>query len=635
MTRDKVGRSIGNSRVLACPHILLCRPPTCDLLLISHHSSPKHPLPNIHNKQRAASLRIRIAQPCCHRHVSGEQCLLHLLIRRHRFDVPLPQACKPSHLTLPILAGGALFGFDISSMSGVIGTQAYKRYFGFPVSYTQGAIVAAMPAGSLVGSLTSSFLADRYSRKVALQISCVIWIIGSILMCAAQNVGMLCLGRVICGLCVGIASSIVPVYQSEIAPKEIRGRVVSLQQWAITWGILIQYFIQFGAAEGTGGGPSDPNQPTAAFRIPWGVQMVPAFILLIGLFFMPYSPRWLASKDRWEEAIQVLAAIHGNGDINHPKVLAQYQEIEEALRFEREQATSSFKALIEPRMFKRVLLGMSIQMWSQLCGMNVMMYFIYFIMSSAQIASPLATASIQYVINVALTLPAILFLDKFGRRPALLLGSFGMMTWLFVSGAVQQYFGQANTDETRNADNSDVTWIVFNNKPASSAIVACSYLFVATFATTWGPVSWTYPAEIYPSKIRAKAVSLSTASNWFWNMVLAFGVPPLLWNISYKMYYIFGAFNAAALIHMALLAPETKGYTLEEMDEVFDSGLPAWKKPKKTSRLEELAREIEAGNVKVSVPLGSGAAPGAAAGATAAADTVEKTGDAEAPKTTA
>lgn len=166
-----------------------------------------------------------------------------------------------------------------------------------------------------------------------------------------------------------------PVYQAEIAPKEIRGRVVSLQQWAITWGILIQYFIQYGASF-TGGGSTNPNQGTAAFRIPWGVQMVPAAILLAGMFFFPKSPRWLASKDRWEEALRVLASLHGHGDVNHPKVLAEYQEIEEALRFEREEAVSSFSALVEPRMLKRVILGMSIQMWSQLCGMNVMMYYI-------------------------------------------------------------------------------------------------------------------------------------------------------------------------------------------------------------------------------------------------------------------
>lgn len=231
-------------------------------------------------------------------------------------------------------------------------------------------------------------------------------------------------------------------------------------------------------------------------------------------------------------------------------------------------------------------------------------YYIVYIMEGAQIASPLATASIQYVINVVMTLPAILFLDKWGRRPSLIYGSFGMMTWLFISGALQQYYGQPNTEETRTPDNSDITWIVINNRPVSSAIVSCSYLFVATFATTWGPVSWTYPAEIFPSKIRAKAVSLSTSANWFWNMVLAFAVPPLLWNISYKMYYIFAAFNGAAFIHMALMAPETKGFTLEEMDEVFDSGRPAWKKFDRGSRLEELEREIERGNVKVSVPAG-------------------------------
>lgn len=138
-----------------------------------------------------------------------------------------------------------------------------------------------------------------------------------------------------------------------------------------------------------------------------------------------------------------------------------------------------------------------------------------------------------------------------------------------------------------------------DNPSVSKGIVAASYLFVATFATTWGPTSWTYPAEIFPSKVRAKAVSLSTAANWFWNMILAFAVPPLLWAINWKMYMIFAAFNGAACIHMTLMAPETKGYTLEEMDDVFDSGRPAWKTHKKTSRLDQLARDIELGEVKV------------------------------------
>ncbi|KAH6687973.1 high-affinity glucose transporter [Plectosphaerella plurivora] len=478
--------------------------------------------------------------------------------------------------------GGGLFGFDISSMSGVLGTMAYRNFFNDPMGERQGGITASMPIGSFFGALSSSFIADRWSRKWAIQFSCILWVIGATFQCAANGVEMLCVGRFIAGFCVGICSAIVPVYQSEIAPKEIRGRVVSLQQWAITWGILIQYFIQYGAAEGIGGGPEDDNQPTAAFRIPWGVQMVPGIILFFGLFFCPHSPRWLASKDRWEEAMAVLVHVHGKGNANDPRVLAQYQEIEEALRFEREQAVSSFKALTEKRVFK---------------------HYIVYIMQGAGLGSPLLTASIQYIINVALTLPAIIYLDKWGRRWPLLLGSFGMMTWLFISGALQHAYGQPNTDETRNNSNQDVTWIVYEQQSVSIGVVACSYLFVATFATTWGPVSWTYPAEIFPSKVRAKAVSLATSTNWFFNTILAFAVPPLLVNINYNMYYIFATFNALGLIFIFLVGVETKGYTLEEMDDLFNSGVPAWRTHVKKSRLDELEREIAAGNLKVDRPV--------------------------------
>jgi MFS family permease len=212
----------------------------------------------------------------------------------------------------------------------------------------------------------------------------------------------------------------------------------------------------------------------------------------------------------------------------------------------------------------------------------------------------LLTASIQYIINVALTLPAIIWLDRVGRRPALLAGSLGMMTLLFVSGSLQGAYGKPNpfTDPTL----SDISWVLdSSHKAVSQAVVAMSYLFVATFATTWGPTSWTYPAEIYPSKIRAKAVSLATASNWAWNCVLAFAVPPLLWKINWKMYLIFGTFNALAFIHMFLCAHETKGKTLEEMDDVFDSGRPPWKPAPKTSRIDRIAADIENGELKVAI----------------------------------
>ena len=215
-------------------------------------------------------------------------------------------------------------------------------------------------------------------------------------------------------------------------------------------------------------------------------------------------------------------------------------------------------------------------------------------MQGAGVKDPLLTASIQYIINVVMTIPAIIWMDRWGRRPTLLLGSFGMMTWLFISGALQGAYGQPATEA-----GSAVTWVLVNKTQQAKAIVACSYLFVATFATSWGPVSWTYPAEIFPLKIRAKAVSLSTATNWAWNCALAFAVPPLLRSINWKMYMIFATFNGCALIHMFFTAYETKGKTLEEMDEVFDGSFKPWQKAPVGSRMDKLARDIEAGKVKV------------------------------------
>jgi MFS family permease len=223
--------------------------------------------------------------------------------------------------------------------------------------------------------------------------------------------------------------------------------------------------------------------------------------------------------------------------------------------------------------------------------MNVMMYYIVYVFEGAGIHDPLLPASIQYISNVVMTLPAILYLDQWGRRPSLILGAFGMMCCLIVSGAVQAVYGEPNLHRTTH--NQEVTWLVIDKPGPSRVIIFCSYLFVAIFATTWGPISWTYPAEIFPLKIRSRCVSLSTASNWTWNCALAFAVPPLLREINWRMYIVFATFNGAALVHTYLCAPETKGKTLEEMDEVFDSGRPAWRKGAEGSTLETLQEEIE------------------------------------------
>ncbi|KAH7045701.1 general substrate transporter [Linnemannia elongata] len=477
--------------------------------------------------------------------------------------------------------GGMLFGFDISSMSGVVGTERYQNYFNRPSSSLQGGIVASMAAGSFLGALLAGPLGDKISRKRTIMLAATIWIIGSIIQCAAQNVAMLIVGRIINGVAVGLASMIVPVYQSEIAPKNIRGRIVSLQQWAITWGILIQYFIQYGCSF---------IESDAAFRIPWGIQVVPGLILLAGISLFPFSPRWLADQGRAEEALDVLANLRANGDRNHPEVQAEFKEIQDAITFDRTLAARSYSELFKTPNSRRVFLGITLQSWSQLTGMNVAMYYIVFIFQGAGITGQnanLQASSIQYVLNVLMTIPAILFIDRWGRRPVLIIGSIFMALWLFLIGGLMGAYGSALV----SPGNATTTWAIQGNDSASHAVIACSYLFVCSFAISWGPVSWTYPAEIYPLRIRSKAVSLSTASNWAFNFALAYAVPPLLESIQYRTYFIFGGFCVAMTIHVFFMFPETKGRTLEEMDQIFNSDVPmfkAWEASKipTTSRIE-------------------------------------------------
>ncbi|KAK9335451.1 general substrate transporter [Lipomyces starkeyi] len=489
-----------------------------------------------------------------------------------------------------VAIGVALIGFDISSMSGVLGTHQYQDFYRNPLGIRQGLITSAMAAGSIAGALSAGALGNsRFSRKVTIQGGTVLWCIGSALQSASNGVPMLVCGRVISGICIGLTASLTPTYQSEIAPRKIRGRIVSFQSLAGSLGIMIQYFIQYGCSF---------IDSEASFRLPWAIQAVPAVVLFVGLFWFPYSPRWLASKDRWEEVLCVLAYLRTpNNDINNPHVLAEYKEIEDQIRFEREIRAQPIRELLSPKMRKRVFLGMAVQIWSQLTGMNVMMYYIVYILQSAGITSFMLASAIQYVINVVMTIPAILWVDKYGRRPALLLGALSMALWLYLIGGLLMQYGQPNP-----VMNQPSTWLIMDHPAVSRTILACSYLTVGSFAVTWAPVSWIYQAEVVPLRIRVRSVSLSTASNWAFNYLLALTVPPLLRSISWRLFFIFASLNVMAFVHMWFAAPETKQRTLEEIDEIFEHGEPFWKSftgTKTPSRLEQLAKDIETGKLKI------------------------------------
>lgn len=491
-------------------------------------------------------------------------------------------------ITAVAVIGGGLFGFDISSMSAIISTDNYRCYFNKgaihyvdgvkkcpgPNADVQGGITASMAGGSWLGALVSGFLSDILGRKKSIIVGSIIWCIGSIIICASQNVAMLIVGRIINGFSVGICSAQVPVYISELSPPSKRGRLVGSQQWAITWGIMIMFYISYGCSYIKG---------TAGFRLPWGLQMIPAILLLCGMLVLPESPRWLARKDRWEECLEVLTLVHGKGDPNSAFVQHEFQDIKDMCEFERRNADVTYLELFKPNMINRTHIGIFTQIWSQLTGMNVMMYYITYVFAMAGLTGNnlLVSSSIQYVINVCLTVPALLWGDRWGRRPTLLIGAALMMTWMYANAGLMASYGHPAPPGGIDGQAAE-SWEI--GGPASKAVIACTYLFVASYAPTWGPVSWVYPPELYPLRVRGKANALSTSFNWAFNFALGYFTPPAFENIQWKTYIIFGVFCTAMFIHVFFMFPETTGRTLEEVEAIFTDpngipyiGTPAWK----------------------------------------------------------
>ncbi|KAK2776684.1 hypothetical protein FQN52_003431 [Onygenales sp. PD_12] len=419
--------------------------------------------------------------------------------------------------------GGLIQGFDVSSMSAIIGTEQYKTYFNSPDSVLQGGITACMAGGSLLGALFSSWTSDRRGRRDSLFIACIIWIIGSSLMSAVQNVAMLIVSRMINGFAVGMLTSQGPILIAEISLPRNRGRLLAFEQWMVTWGILVM----------------------------------------------------------WDEAIEILANLHANGNQLDPVIIAEVQEIKEKIDLERQFQSQSWLELFRRRNIIRVHCAIFAHIWAQYTGTNAMLYYIVYIFQMAGLTgnNTLLAASIQYVINVVMTVPALIFMDKWSRRRLMMAGSFLMAMWLFTEGALMATYGHAVPGGLNGV--KSVTWVVTNPK-ASRAIIACSYLFIATFAPTWGPVGWVYPTEIIPLYIRSKTVSLATVFNWAMNFSLTFFTPPAFQNIQYKVYFIFGII------------------CLEEMDDVFTNE-PIWAfkaRPlpsKLETNIERARKDLEAG----------------------------------------
>ncbi|RYC59579.1 hypothetical protein CHU98_g6623 [Xylaria longipes] len=418
--------------------------------------------------------------------------------------------------------GGMLFGFDISSIAAIVITPQYIEYFHNPSGVVQGAIGSALAAGSVVGSLMAGPISNKFGRRDSIMFACFWWLIGTAVQVSTNGVGSRIAGRVLNGVCVGITSSQVPVYLAEIAKRESRGRIIIIQQLAIEWGIFIMYFASYGCGF---------IQGTASFRTAWGLQFIPAVLLMIGLPFLPRSPRWVAKVGREEEAIQTLADIQAGGNKDDALVIAEWEEIYTVLAAERE-SVHGWRKFVSNGKWKRTLAGMSVQAWQRLSGANVIVYY---------------------------------------------------LTYVFLIAGLQCAGWRGG--------NANVTFKV--GGPASHTGIAFSYLLIIIYALTLAPVAWIYAAEVWSLETRATGMSPAAVANWLFNFALGLFTPPAFQNIQYKVFIIFGVLCVGSAIQAFLTYPETCGKTIEEVEQLFAKGAPAaWKTKKGGSRLEAEVRAV-------------------------------------------
>lgn len=466
--------------------------------------------------------------------------------------------------------GGFLFGYDIGIMSSVLEMVDFMTLFQ-PDEWQKGFIVSSFQLGACLGALLASFAADFLGRRMAIGLGSLIFIGGAIFQTAAFNLAVLYTGRIISGVSIGVLSMIVPLYQSELAPKDIRGRLITLQQLAITFGILVSFWIGYGIIE---------DGMFNGWRLMMGLQIVPAFCLLTGVMFLPESPRWLLErKNDPVKARNSLIRVRGE----EKSVEEELQEMQMGIDLEHSLGKGGWKHLFGRAMIYPLSIGILIQIFQQLTGINAIMYYapsIFQSVTSSKGISNLAQG-INGIINFLSTFPAIYFVDRMGRRKLLISGALGMAICF---ATVVGLFGVYSTVGASGEVN-------FTNITAGWCAIVFIYLFVVNFAYSWGPIGWILPAEIYPLQHRARAVSITTATNWLGNLLVAQFTPPLLKTIHYYVFLIFMGCLLLMTAYVWFWVPETKGKSLEEIETYFIERSKTSKRTKRNKKLEEAFTE--------------------------------------------
>ena len=430
--------------------------------------------------------------------------------------------------------GGLLSGYDTGVISGAL--LFINETWMLPDTL-QGFLVSSVLIGAVIGAATNGILADIFGRKKIIMATAVIFILGSILCAFAPNVYILIISRIFVGFAVGIVNFVVPLYLSEISPKNLRGTLVSLYQWAITAGILFSYFINAVFAQ-------------AVYNWRWMLfaGVLPGLILFIGMCFMSDTPRWLVSKNRDDEAKRVFSRIEP--DIN---VENEIRDIKNTLDSGTEKKFRFKKWMIMP-----FVVGIGI-MFAQICtGINTIIYYAPTIFKTAGFDSNLtaiyATTGIG-VVNFVMTIVAVFFTDRLGRKPLLYFGLAGVMLSLFALGTSFAFADILGVGLKWVAVGSLVTYII-------------------CFAMSLGPIGWILVSEVFPLKIRGIAMSICTVSNFAFNFFVVGSFPVLLHRIGGAWtFWMFGLVSLICIIFVYFFVPETKGISLEQIESNWRRGI--------------------------------------------------------------
>ncbi len=450
--------------------------------------------------------------------------------------------------------GGLLFGFDTGVISGAI--PFFQKDFGIDDGMIE-LITSAGLVGAILGAVFGGKLTDRIGRKKIILAAAVIFFIGALWSGIAPDAQNLIAARLFLGIAIGVSSFAVPLYLAEISPAEMRGRLVSLFQLMITVGILVSYFSDLIFAD---------EADITCWRPMFYVGVVPALILFVGMIFLPETPRWLMSKSRETESRQILVRIEGS-ESAEKSLLLMKEEIRKS-----ESEKSGWRELLKPWLRTPLIIAVGIMFFQQFVGINTVIYYSPKIFLMAGFDGPIAAiwAAVGVgIINTLATCISVWFVDRLGRRKLYFIGLSGIIISLLLLGLCFLFHEQAG-DAGK--------WLS----------VICVFCYVTFFALSIGPLGWLIISEVFPQKVRGLGASLGSLSVWFFNAIVTFSFFKIVKALTVPgreivlngenlgnpagAFWLYGIVALAGLIWGYFYVPETKGVSLEKIEEFWRKG---------------------------------------------------------------